>query len=180
MGGPSPGSLKAVDVDMNTMTDAFLTAAALMATVEGGKSRITNIANQRVKECNRIEAMRVELGKCGVECRELPDGIEVDGRRPEDIKGASIHCYNDHRVAMAFGCLGCVAKDILITDKACVDKTYPEFWGHLRIHLGAAFDTASAIAGALLESPESTHVGESTAAASSWLRKDDGTPPEVL
>merc|ERR1719229_1294745 len=128
---------------MNTMTDAFLTAAALMATVEGGKSRITNIANQRVKECNRIEAMRVELGKCGIECRE----------RPEDIKGASIHCYNDHRVAMAFGCLGCVARGILITDKACVDKTYPEFWGHLRIHLGAAFDTTSTIAGALPEAP---------------------------
>merc|ERR1711972_99748 len=177
--GPPPGTLKAVDVDMNTMTDAFLTAAALMATVEGGKSRITNIANQRVKECNRIEAMRVELGKCGVECRELPDGIEVDGRRPEDIKGASIHCYNDHRVAMAFGCLGCVAKDILITDKACVDKTYPEFWGHLRIHLGAAFDTTSAIAGALMEAPTFTHVSDG-GAATSWPRTDDGTPPEVL
>merc|ERR1712190_704530 len=126
--------------------------------VPGGRSRITNIANQRVKECNRIEAMRVELGKCGIECRELPDGIEVDGRRPEDITGASIHCYNDHRVAMAFGCLGCVAKDILITDKASVDKTYPEFWGHLRIHLGAAFDITSAIAGALLEAQYSSYL----------------------
>lgn len=157
--GPPLGTLKAIDIDMNTMTDAFLTAAALMATVPGGKSRITNIANQRVKECNRIEAMRVELGKCGVECRELPDGIEVDGKRPEDINGASIHCYNDHRVAMAFGCLGCVAKGIVITDKACVDKTYPEFWGHLRIHMGAAFDTTAAIAAAA-EDPEREHSEE--------------------
>jgi pentafunctional AROM polypeptide len=40
-----------------------------------GTSRIHNIANQRVKECNRIAAMVTELGKCGVTARELEDGI---------------------------------------------------------------------------------------------------------
>ena len=54
--GPQKGTLKAVNVDMGDMTDAFMTAAVLMA-VANGTSQITNIANQRVKESNRIAVM---------------------------------------------------------------------------------------------------------------------------
>ena len=49
------------EIDMETMTDAFLTASVLAAVAEG-KTRIVGIANQRVKECNRIKAMVDELG----------------------------------------------------------------------------------------------------------------------
>eukprot|EP00962_Isochrysis_galbana_P005286 scaffold1441_cov120-Isochrysis_galbana.AAC.15 len=49
--------LKAIDVDMEPLTDAFMTAVAVMATADG-TSRVTGIANQRVKECNRIQARR--------------------------------------------------------------------------------------------------------------------------
>jgi len=60
--GPPIGSLKAIEeVDMETMTDAFLTATAVAA-VSSGKTRILGIANQRVKECNRIRAMIDQLG----------------------------------------------------------------------------------------------------------------------
>ncbi len=59
--GPPIGQLKGIDVDMEVMTDAFLTATALAA-VATGKTRITGIANQRVKECNRIQAMMDQLG----------------------------------------------------------------------------------------------------------------------
>jgi pentafunctional AROM polypeptide len=75
--GPTVGTLKALgNVNMEPMTDAFLTASVLAAVasqpcdtkrqVEGlreGGSRIYGIANQRVKECNRIKAMRDELGE---------------------------------------------------------------------------------------------------------------------
>jgi pentafunctional AROM polypeptide len=58
--------LKAIDeVDMEEMTDAFLTATALAA-VASGKTRIIGIANQRVKECNRIRAMIDQLGEFSV------------------------------------------------------------------------------------------------------------------
>jgi len=61
--GPPIGQLKAIEeVDMEEMTDAFLTATALAAVAQG-KTRILGIANQRVKECNRIKAMIDELGK---------------------------------------------------------------------------------------------------------------------
>ena len=60
--GPPIGELKAIEeVDMTEMTDAFLTATVLAAVAQG-KTRILGIANQRVKECNRIKAMIDELG----------------------------------------------------------------------------------------------------------------------
>ena len=75
--GPPVGQLRALgNVDMEPMTDAFLTASVLAAVatapsssgreVDGlqpNGSRIYGIANQRVKECNRIQAMRDQLGK---------------------------------------------------------------------------------------------------------------------
>ena len=78
--GPPVGQLRAIGlVDMEPMTDAFLTASVLAAVAsapalaersvgtESGRpnaTRILGIANQRVKECNRIKAMIDELGEC--------------------------------------------------------------------------------------------------------------------
>ena len=71
--GPSKGTLKALPmIDMEPMTDAFLTAS-VVASVVRGTTRITGIANQRVKECNRIRVMKDELAKFGVTARELDD-----------------------------------------------------------------------------------------------------------
>ncbi len=53
---------------MEPMTDAFMTAVALMAVAEG-RSHITGIANQRVKECNRIEVRR-DIRR-DIRCRSL-------------------------------------------------------------------------------------------------------------
>ncbi|RMX68968.1 hypothetical protein KXD40_003448 [Peronospora effusa] len=136
--GPQDGSpLKAVTINMETMTDAFMTAAAL-AVVADGITEITGIANQRVKECNRIEVMVTELRKIGVECCELPDGIRITGTagKTDHLKKAFIACHNDHRIAMSFAVLGAVVNNVIITDKECTDKTYPEFWDHLQMHLG--------------------------------------------
>lgn len=136
--GPPPGTpLTAVDIDMETMTDAFMTAVALAA-VAKGTTRITGIANQRVKECNRIEVMVTELQKLGVACGELPDGIWVTGTAGETahLKRAYIACHNDHRIAMSFAVLGAVVPNVIVTDKECTDKTYPEFWDHVQMHLG--------------------------------------------
>ena len=64
-----------------------------------------------MKESDRLAAMAAELAKCGVAARELPDGIEVEGRggdlarweRERAERGpVFIRCYDDHRLAMAF------------------------------------------------------------------------------
>ncbi|KAJ6558678.1 Shikimate dehydrogenase [Mycena sp. CBHHK59/15] len=108
------------EVDMEVMTDAFLTATVLAA-VARGKTRILGIANQRVKECNRIRAMIDELAKFGVETNELDDGLEIIGKPMGDLnKGVSVHCYDDHRVAMAFSVLSTVIGNTIIEEKRCI------------------------------------------------------------
>jgi 5-enolpyruvylshikimate-3-phosphate synthase len=52
--------------------------ASVLAAVASGRSRIYNIANQRVKESDRIAAMVKELSKCGIAARELEDGLEIE------------------------------------------------------------------------------------------------------
>ncbi|RHZ89728.1 hypothetical protein Glove_11g33 [Diversispora epigaea] len=154
--GPPIGKLKPLpEIDMETMTDAFLTASVLAAVAnnqEGGSkeciTRITGIANQQLKECNRISAMIDELTKFGVKASELSDGIQVygiqvHGTRIESLKGPAegVHCYDDHRVAMSFSVLGCVVPDgTIICDKKCVEKTWPSWWDVLESKFGFNLD----------------------------------------
>ena len=142
--GPPKGGLKPLpDVDMEPMTDAFLTASVLAAVARGSDgnstTKIRGIANQRVKECNRIQAMEDQLAKFGVTCRQLPDGIEIDGvdyssmQEPQD----GIDCYDDHRVAMSFSVLAAITPHgALIREKDCVGKTWPGWWDTLREPFG--------------------------------------------
>lgn len=153
--GPSKGSLKPIDeVDMEPMTDAFLTASVLAAVAQNGKdpstTRIVGIANQRVKECNRIKAMKDELAKFGVMCRELPDGIEIDGIPYQDLgrPTGGVHCYDDHRVAMSFSVLGTIApQGTLLQERECVGKTWPGWWDTLRQPFGAQLEGVDLEAG---------------------------------
>ncbi|KAI8963047.1 Pentafunctional AroM protein [Daldinia sp. FL1419] len=140
--GPSPGGLKGIEVDMEPMTDAFLTASVLAA-VASGETRITGIANQRVKECNRIAAMREQLAKFGVHCSELDDGIVIAGKKLTEISGPSegIYCYDDHRVAMSFSVISLVAPEpVLILERECTGKTWPGWWDVLAQSFGTSLE----------------------------------------
>ncbi|KAJ7040729.1 Shikimate dehydrogenase [Mycena alexandri] len=126
------------EIDMEVMTDAFLTATVLAA-VARGKTRILGIANQRVKECNRIRAMMDQLvpqrrSQRNSESRtiELDDGLEIIGKPFRELAtGVSVHCYDDHRVAMAFSVLGTVIPETILEEKRCVEKTWPNWWDDL-------------------------------------------------
>ncbi|KAJ2887827.1 3-dehydroquinate dehydratase (3-dehydroquinase), partial [Coemansia asiatica] len=142
--GPARGALRALgDIDMEPMTDAFLTAAALAAvapTDNDGVTRIRGIANQHVKECDRIAAMCDELAKFGVKTENHADGIDVYGKPIVELVSAtpSVHCYDDHRVAMSFSILACVAPGgAEIRERRCVGKTWPQWWDVLGRDLGA-------------------------------------------
>ena len=133
--GPPRGQLQPLpNVDMEPMTDAFLTASVLAAVAQDNGSsttRIYGIANQRVKECNRIQAMEDELAKFGVTCRQFDDGLEIDGidRQKLQQPAGGVHCYDDHRVAMSFSVLALAAsKSTLILEKECTSKTWPGWW----------------------------------------------------
>ncbi|CAF1074690.1 unnamed protein product [Didymodactylos carnosus] len=126
--GPEQLQAIADEIDMNKMTDTFMTLACV-AVFAHGRTRIRNISNQRLKECNRIEAMVTELQKCGISASEVETGLDIEGINNHNIEqSAIIHCYDDHRIAMSFSIVSSRCKNISIDDKCCVDKTYPEFW----------------------------------------------------
>lgn len=135
--GPALGGLTPLpEVDMEPMTDAFLTASVVAAIATKGNdcTRITGIANQRVKECDRIGAMVSQLAKFGVSASELPDGIEIKGidrnslRTPSTSAGG-VKVWDDHRVAMSFSLLALMCNEpVLIQERSCTGKTWPGWW----------------------------------------------------
>ncbi|MDP2046105.1 MAG: 3-phosphoshikimate 1-carboxyvinyltransferase [Deltaproteobacteria bacterium] len=118
------GPLQGVTVDMATMPDLVPTLAVLAA-FAAGDTVITGVAHLRHKESDRLHAVATELGKLGIEARETPDGLVIRGGTP---KGAVIHTYNDHRIAMSFAVAGLKIPGVAIEDPECVAKSFPDFW----------------------------------------------------
>ncbi|MBI4284794.1 MAG: 3-phosphoshikimate 1-carboxyvinyltransferase [Chloroflexi bacterium] len=117
--------LKALRADLTDCTDLLPTVAVLAAVAEG-TSELTGITRARLKESDRVAAVRDGLEKMGIDVREEENKLSITGvAKP---RGAVIDTRADHRMAMAFSILGSVAGDTIIEDAACVSKTYPGFW----------------------------------------------------
>ena len=122
--------LKAISLDCNHIPDAAMTLA-VMALYAKGTTVLTNIASWRVKETDRIAAMATELRKLGASVVESPDSIAITPpQSPADWHSASIHTYDDHRVAMCFSlaAFNPAGKSIRIEDPKCVAKTFPDYF----------------------------------------------------
>ncbi|HXE47697.1 MAG TPA: bifunctional 3-phosphoshikimate 1-carboxyvinyltransferase/cytidylate kinase [Ramlibacter sp.] len=119
--------LRAIDLDCNHIPDAAMTLA-LMALYADGPSTLRNIASWRVKETDRLAAMATELRKLGAGVDEGPDLIRITP--PEQWKSASIHTYDDHRIAMCFSlaAFNPAGVTLRIEDPKCVAKTYPDYF----------------------------------------------------
>ncbi|WP_210545220.1 bifunctional 3-phosphoshikimate 1-carboxyvinyltransferase/cytidylate kinase [Rhodoferax sp. PAMC 29310] len=122
--------LKAIDLDCNHIPDAAMTLA-VMALYADGTTTLRNIASWRVKETDRISAMATELRKLGAIVEEGADFIQVTPpASAADWKAASIHTYDDHRVAMCFSlaAFNPGRLPVRIEDPKCVAKTYPDYF----------------------------------------------------
>jgi 3-phosphoshikimate 1-carboxyvinyltransferase len=122
--------LKAIDLDCNHIPDAAMTLA-VMALYADGTTTLRNIASWRVKETDRIAAMTIELRKLGAAVVEGPDFIQVTPpAAPGDWRAASIHTYDDHRVAMCFSlaAFNPAGLPVRIEDPKCVAKTFPDYF----------------------------------------------------
>ena len=114
--------------DLNDMPDMVPTLALLSA-FRQGQTVINNVPHLRIKESNRLAALVTELNRIGIEAREAPDGLIIQGGVPVPAK---IETYNDHRMAMSFAVAGLVVSCIEIRDKKCVNKSFPQFWQELK------------------------------------------------
>lgn len=119
--------LKAFDRDFNLIPDAAMTAAVL-ALYADGPCRLRNIGSWRVKETDRIEAMHAELSRLGARVESDADSMRIEPMRDSDWRAASIHTYEDHRMAMCFSLAAFGPVPVTILDPGCVSKTFPDYF----------------------------------------------------
>ncbi len=122
--------LKAIDLDCNHIPDAAMTLA-MMALYADGTTVLRNIASWRVKETDRIAAMARELRKLGATVDEGPDFLRITPpSQPGAWKAATIHTYDDHRIAMCFSlaAFNPARLPVRILDPKCVAKTFPDYF----------------------------------------------------
>lgn len=122
--------LRAIDLDCNHIPDAAMTLG-VMALYADGVTTLRNIASWRVKETDRIAAMATELRKLGAVVEEGQDFIRITPpAAPADWRAASIHTYDDHRVAMCFSlaAFNPASLPVRIEDPQCVAKTFPDYF----------------------------------------------------
>ncbi len=120
------GKLKPLITDCNDTPDLVPTLAVCAAFADG-KSLLKNVSHLKFKECDRISAICTELEKMGIKACLEDNDLAVYGN-PKAVHGASIHCYNDHRIAMSFAVPGLILQGQIIDNQSCVSKSFPNFW----------------------------------------------------
>ena len=119
--------LQGIDLDCNHIPDAAMTLA-VMALYADSPTTLRNIASWRVKETDRLAAMATELRKLGAVVEEGADYLHIE---PQPTwRSASIHTYDDHRVAMCFSlaAFNPTGATVRIEDPKCVAKTFPDYF----------------------------------------------------
>jgi 3-phosphoshikimate 1-carboxyvinyltransferase len=127
-----PSRLRAFDVDSRALSHLVdeIPVLAVLAARASGVSRIRGAEELRLKESDRLAVLAGNLGRLGVRCRELADGLEIEGT-DAPLTGR-VRCEGDHRIAMAFGALGAAPGCRISVDEAsCVSISYPSFWRDL-------------------------------------------------
>lgn len=93
----------------------------------------TGLASLKIKETDRIEALKTEMRKLGYVLRDVNDcELEWDGARCEAENNPAIDTYEDHRMAMSFAPLAITLGCIRINNPKVVSKSYPNYWDDLR------------------------------------------------
>lgn len=154
------------DFDFNAFSDTFLTLAALAALADSPVT-IRGIAHTRKQETDRVLAVATELERLGLHVEPSAAALRADDqlswlriypnraalRQAAAAGPVAIHTYEDHRMAMSFGVLGCFdlfgdgRPWLAIQDPACTSKTFPNFFSALEA-LRAPFVSVSVDGGA--------------------------------
>lgn len=138
--------MKGIDVPPEraaSMIDEYpiLSVVASNAT---GTTRMTGVAELRVKESDRIDAMAVGLRAAGVTVNEGPDWWEVEGMGPGNVPGgATAESRLDHRIAMSFLILGFASQKPMSVDNGGPIATSFPIFEQLMADLGAQVTRAN-------------------------------------
>ena len=116
-------------VNSPDMAQTFVACCAAMDI----KFRFTGLQTLKIKETDRIEALKTEMRKLGYVLHDV-EGRELTwkGERCEAQTHPAIDTYDDHRMAMAFAPLAMRHPGLRINNPEVVSKSYPHFWDDLR------------------------------------------------
>ena len=95
---------------------------------------LTGIAHTRIKECDRPSVLATGFRSLGAEVNEKDDRLQLGNwDHTQAAARTLLDPAEDHRMAMAFGLLQLLVPSLVVTDSACVSKSFPEFWDILSI-----------------------------------------------
>ncbi len=122
----SPAPLRAIDIDAAQIPD-LVPILATVAAVAKGTTVISGAARLRIKESDRLRAVRTVLNALGGEVIETADGLIIHGK--ERLQGGTVPSFGDHRIAMsaAIASVACQTP-VTIEGAECTAKSYPTFW----------------------------------------------------
>ena len=119
--------LRGIDINMNNMPDVAQTLA-VTALFAKGMTRISGIGNLKIKETDRIEALKGELSRLGARVETGEDFLII---HPGTYVPADIETYDDHRMAMSLALAGLKIPGVRIKNPNCVEKSFPDFFEQL-------------------------------------------------
>lgn len=111
------------------LAQTFVTSCCLM----GVHFHFTGLQTLKIKETDRIEALKTEMRKLGYVLTDI-DGRELlwNGERCDADYSMGLDTYEDHRMALAMAPLAFKADNIVINNPHVVSKSYPHYWDDLR------------------------------------------------
>ena len=124
--------LNRMDYDFTNQPDLAQTLIAVCP-VLGIPFHFTGLGTLKIKETDRIEAMKREMEKLGyILHEEEGTSLSWTGERCEPMTQPTIDTYEDHRMAMSFAPLAIKLGEIRINNPEVVSKSYPHYWADLR------------------------------------------------
>ena len=124
---PPKGAVGSVSLSVAHCPDLVPPLAAMGAFMKG-RLLLQDAARLRIKESDRLAAVREELWKLGAKVEEGPDFLDIEGQ-PTLPGGVDVDAHNDHRIAMmlAIAATRC-ERPIVLAGAESVSKSYPNFW----------------------------------------------------
>ena len=125
--------LSTVNCQLNNTPDIAQTIAVTCFGLGIG-CNLTGLHTLKIKETDRLEALKTELEKFDANLSITNDSLTLESHNLFQSKseaGKAIATYNDHRMAMAFAPLA-IKVPVIIQDAGVVSKSYPAFWDDLR------------------------------------------------
>lgn len=123
---------KEFEYDFSDCPDLAQTVAVVCG-VKDIHCKMTGLESLKIKETDRIKALKKELKKFKIKLKETEEGVyEIKSKFEPSNEVIEVETYEDHRMAMAFAPM-LTHQSIQIKDPSVVNKSYPSFWEHVEL-----------------------------------------------